>query len=270
MGNFSFTVTATLNRKANVFNEWKVRTYDAIMKAYHEQLDRFNEQVTQAQTDAGVLLESNPLFYREIERITLKRNCITYVQPVNYFGVDYYNGSNFETYSINQTQGMDDYASHAKFMEQAFEWDIMSYNFYPYYWGKNGNWKLLYQSESDDPTFRSFMQSGMARVIVSVRPGFEKAVMHYMKFGIIWDGGEMPVINDPLYLAIVDELKEPEYVVEQTWETVVPTSLIGIQKEGVLVDENGLPCGGGCEGGENLLKPNGNTLPNPPITEPIT
>lgn len=270
MGNFSFTVTATLNRKVNVFNEWRIKTYDSIMKAYHEQLDNFNEQVKEAQAEAGALLESNPLFYREIERITLKRNCISYIQPVNYFGVDYYNGSDFQTYSVNQSQGMDDYASHAKFMEQAFEWDIMSYNFYPYYWGNNGNWKLLYQSDSDDPTFRSFMQSGMARVIVSVRPGFETAVMHYMKFGLIWDGGQMPVLNDPLYLAIVEELKEPEYTVEETWETVVPTSLIGIQKEGVLVDENGLPCGGGCEGGENLLKPNGNTLPNPPITEPTT
>lgn len=57
-------------------------------------------------------------------------------------------------------------------MEQAFEWDIMSYNFYPYFWGNKADWKTLYQSESIDPLFRSFLQSGMARVVATVHPGF--------------------------------------------------------------------------------------------------
>ncbi len=263
VGSYSFTLTAVMDRTDAVFSEWQIKTYDAIIKAYRERLDEFNEQVNSAQEDAGKMLASNPLFYREIERITLKRNCISYIQPENYFGQNFYAGNDFTSFHVSQTQPMDDYASHAKFMEQAFEWDIMSYNFYPYYWGSTGKWQELYQTENDDPTFRSFMQSGMARVVVSVRPGFEKAVMHYMKFGVIWDGGEMPVIGDPLYLAIVDELKEPEYTVDETWETVVPTSLIGIQKQGVLIEEDGLPCGGGCEDGDNPLKPNPNVLPNP-------
>jgi hypothetical protein len=31
---------------------------------------------------------------------------------------------------------MDDYSSFVKFKEQAFEWELMNYTFYPYYWIK--------------------------------------------------------------------------------------------------------------------------------------
>jgi hypothetical protein len=132
-------------------------------------------------------------------------------------------------------------------MEQAFEWNLISYNFYPYYWANKVQWKDLYQFESNDAVFRSFMQAGMARVIVTVKPGFEDAVMHYMAFGQIWNGGQMPVLGNPLYLSIIDELKEQEYTVEETWTTTLPTNLIALQKSGVAVDAEGLPNLDSCE-----------------------
>jgi len=136
---------------------------------------------------------------------------------------------------------MNNYSSFVKFMEQAFEWDIMSYYFYPYYWGAKEDWKQLYKFDSNDALFRSFMQAGMARVIVTVRPGFEKAVMHYMATGSIWNDGETPVIGDELYLSIVDELREQEYKIKGSWETTLPTNLIALQKSGVALDAEGLP-----------------------------
>jgi hypothetical protein len=271
LGAYTIVLTVKLERTDDTLNKWKLETYDAIIEAYRERLDEFYGQISTIQDDAVQFIKTNPLFYRDIEKITLKRNCISYLQPSQSWGQTFTTGDTFADYQVDQNESMDKYASHAKFMEQAFEWDIMSYNFYPYYWGNSLNWLQLYQSDSDDPLFRSFMQSGMARVIVSVRPGFEKAVMHYMKFGVIWNGGEMPVIGDDLYKSIVDELAQPEYTIDQTWETVVPTSLIGIQKEGLLVDVNGLPCGGGCEGGDNPLKANPYKLGDViPVTEEPT
>ncbi|MCL2597678.1 MAG: hypothetical protein FWD66_08505, partial [Paludibacter sp.] len=89
--------------------------------------------------------------------------------------------------------------------------------------------------------FRSFMQAGMARVVVTVRPGFEEAVAHYMATGQIWNGGGTAVIGDSLYLSIVDELKEQEYTVDGSWETMLPTNLIALQRSGVAIDAEGLP-----------------------------
>ncbi len=105
------------------------------------------------------------------------------------------------------------------------------------------------------------MQAGMARVVVTVKPGFEDAIMHFMAFGQIWQGGQMPVLGNPLYLSLVDEIKEQEYVIEETWETIVPTNLIALQNDGVAVDESGLPCDPSCKDPlVNNLKPNDKKL----------
>ena len=120
-------------------------------------------------------------------------------------------------------------------MEQAFEWEIMSYNLYPYYWGNRQDWSDLYQyNESNDPLFRNFMQAGMARVVVTVRPGFEEAVRYYMQTGQIWNGGEVPVIEDELYLSLIDELRKPEgEKLGKAWPTRVPTALTILQAQSI-------------------------------------
>lgn len=119
----------------------------------------------------------------------------------------------------------------------------MSYIFYPFYWGNRDKWENLYASDIDDVLFAKFMQSGMARVIVTVRPGFEDAVNWFMNTGQIWNGEcSPPVIGDDLYLSIVEELQEPEYYVEGTWETRVPSTLTVIQSSGVGLLASGLPC----------------------------
>uniref|UniRef100_A0AAU6WQU5 Carboxypeptidase regulatory-like domain-containing protein n=1 Tax=Chryseobacterium endophyticum TaxID=1854762 RepID=A0AAU6WQU5_9FLAO len=119
-----------------------------------------------------------------------------------------------------------------KFMEQAFEWEIMSYYFYPYYWGNRNNWDKMYQFDDNDATFRAFMQSGMARVIVTVRPGFEEAVRHFMVTGQIWNGGEVPVIDDPMFLSIVDEMRKTEgEKYGKAWASRVPTALTILQAQ---------------------------------------
>jgi hypothetical protein len=74
----------------------------------------------------------------------------------------------------------------------------------------------------------------MARVIVTVRPGFEEAVRYYMQTGQIWNGGEVPVIGDELYLSIVEEMRETTgEKVGKAWPTRVPTSLTILQAESI-------------------------------------
>ncbi|HEX8563513.1 MAG TPA: hypothetical protein VF676_11090 [Flavobacterium sp.] len=249
LGAYTLNVTVELVRTAASFQAWQIKTFDAIMAAYRSRVDEYNARVPELQEQGVAMLRSNPLFYRQIEKNTLKKNCISYLMPQNGMGMQFYSGDTAGDFSITQNQAMDNYASKVKFMEQAFEWDIMSYNFYPPYWGNRNEWSQLFQSEYDDPLFRSFMQSGMARVVVSVKPSFEKAVMHFMATGEIWNGGLVPVLGDELYMSIVDELKEQEYIIEETWETVVPTSLVGLQEGGVAVEGSGLPCGVDCEDG---------------------
>ncbi|EDO27436.1 predicted protein [Nematostella vectensis] len=140
------------------------------------------------------------------------------------------------------------YAGKVKFFEQAFEWDLMSYNFYPFYWASKENWASLYNiNDIDDPTFRAFLQSGMARVILTVRPGFEEAVNWYMATGQVWNGGQVPTMDDELFVSIIEELRVKEGEVEETWESRVPTSLTVIQAGSIGLNVQGLPCNTDCD-----------------------
>jgi len=82
-----------------------------------------------------------------------------------------------------------------------------------------------------------------------------------MAFGQIWNGGQTPILGNPLYLSIVEELKEQEYYIEDVWETVVPTNLVALQENGVSIAGGGLPNADSCvEHADKSIKENNSTL----------
>ena len=146
-------------------------------------------------------------------------------------------------FSVLLNENLDEYTALAKFLEQAFEWSIKDYTFYPYYWANRAEWKKMYLSESVDPLFRSFLQAGMARVIVTVKPGFEEAVQYFLVTGKVWFGGITPVIGDPLYMSIAQEMREPTGKPQgKYWITRIPTTLTIIQAKSTGLDvDDALP-----------------------------
>jgi hypothetical protein len=119
-----------------------------------------------------------------------------------------------------------------QFLEQAFDWDNLSYLFYPYFWATRPKWvDLMSRADDADATYTAFLQAGSARVLVSVTPGYEHAVAHYLATGEPWDGGAAPVIGDPLFVAVYQELRnEQDNLADavpegKPWPFVLPTSL---------------------------------------------
>lgn len=219
--------------------QWQQKAFNTIIKAYEDALADYNNKVAEENAKASNIKDGNPMFYRQIEQEVLKHNSIAYLVDDSFskdhkvLGKDFYKGNTVKEFEVTRI-GLDDYASLAKFMEQAFEWDIMSYNYYPYYWGKREDWDDMYQQENIDPLFRSFLRSGMARVVVTVRPGFEDAVQFYMSTGRLWNGGEVPVIGDPMYLSLVDEMKDVKAEAQgKPWITRLPTPLTILQAESI-------------------------------------
>ena len=95
-----------------------------------------------------------------------------------------------------------------------------------------------------DPLFAQFLRAGYARLVAPVRPGFEKAVMHYIRTKQIWSGEELPVIGDPLYVSIIEELTPPVTPgrPEASWQVRLPTTMVILQDSAEGVHETGLPC----------------------------
>ncbi len=238
--NYNIKVTVNCELSDEFINKWKTESFNAIIKAYEEAYQKFLEE--QARLDAEqkekeeAAKERQGNFYRYMEHDTLKHNCIAYLLQdyLTTLGQVMTNGAEdttkMDNFQVYLNDGLDQYAALAKFMEQAFEWEIMDYTFYPYYWANRKSWQEFYLTESMDPLFRSFLQAGMARIIVTVKPGFEAAVQFFLETGLIWNGGAVPVIGDPMYMSIVDEMRQPTGEPQgKYWITRVPTTLTILQ-----------------------------------------
>jgi hypothetical protein len=191
----------------------------------------------------------NPLFNAGIIQTELKRLCIEMLaKPFGFEqGKNFYTVAKCDVPELVLTKSLDVYSSHVKFFEQAFDWDLMSKFFYPYYWADKCDWKDLFQAlDGNDYFFQQFLQSGMGRVVLPVREGFEDAVTFFMETGKIWSGTGLVVdTEDDLYVSIVDEMTHVQGVVEgEEWETIIPSMLTIVQALSVKLTEGGLPC---CE-----------------------
>ncbi|MDP9958554.1 hypothetical protein [Chryseobacterium lathyri] len=248
--NYNIKVTVNCELSDAYINNWKTESFNAIIKAYEAAYAKFQEE--QARLDAeqkekeAQAKERQDHFYRYMEHDVLKHNCIAYLLQdyLSTLGQATTNGADDKTtmdnFQVYLNENLDKYTALAKFMEQAFEWEIMDYTFYPYYWANRKSWQEFYLSESMDPLFRSFLQAGMARIIVTVKPGFENAVQFFLETGLIWNGGEVPVIGDPMYMSIVDEMRQPTGEPQgKYWITRLPTTLTILQDKstGLPVDQ---------------------------------
>lgn len=269
-GNGTTNISLALKIKCTLSDafmlKWRQTNFEAIIAAYTVAKEKFDADVKAAAEAAAAATADNKekvsLFYRDTEANVLKHNCIAYLLQ-NQLGYDSLGQTTSEDSKTMQSfhmlfgDNLDNYTSLAKFMEQAFEWSIMDYTFYPYYWANKAHWQDLYLTEETDPLFRSFLQAGMARIIVTVKPGFEDAVNFFMTTGRIWNGGEVPVIGDPMYMSIVEELKQPTGKPQgKYWITRVPTALTILQAKSVGLEvTDALPIFPEKDNGENCENP---------------
>jgi hypothetical protein len=120
----------------------------------------------------------------------------------------------------------------------------MQYVFYPYYWARPkddcSGWTDRALSSNPSYTMEEFLKAGYARVVVPVREGFDRAVSYFITEGEVYGGEGEPDITDPLYISIVDEIRDradvgkDEIPVGTPWETRVPTAAVIVRKSETL------------------------------------
>ncbi len=235
--NYVLGVDVYCARTSEAMSAWQHKTYDAIILAYQQQLVAYQDALRAQQFDSDLPeLGRNPLENRRIERNELKK-LVLYLMT---------GGENMGRNVMVNTLGGPiprvgpacELGSHIQFLENAFEWRNMQYLFYPYFWGRYARWRTALHFTDPDPDFAAFLASGAARVQVPVRPGFEKAIAYYCQFGEPYEGEDPPLIDDDLYVPIVEEITEslggedegvPYPEGAEPWEVRVPTQLVLVQ-----------------------------------------
>ncbi len=137
----------------------------------------------------GVIITGqNPAINREIERIEMKKQCITMLTGERYQNFNAMSGSPPEIDLVDASAE----GRFIQFFEQAFEWEQMTYLFYPYFWGRKNNWVSISTTFDNDPLFTRFLQAGAARVVLPVHPAYNDAILYYLQTGDLWNGGDLP------------------------------------------------------------------------------
>ncbi|RBW59432.1 hypothetical protein DS884_06750 [Tenacibaculum sp. E3R01] len=262
VGAYTLSLKLNCNLTNKAKEEWKSKAYKKIIDAYNIKLQDYNinlkeyedqlklqkEELKRKEEEKSVK-DKGGLANRAIEKRELKRIAIDLLtKPFDLSTAEsHYINEDYKT--VNRSESFHKHNEVIKFFEQAFDWEIMAYTFYPYFYGAKANWnESLKLEEGNDPIFKAFLQSAMAKTIIPVRQGFEDAVNWYMKTGEIWNGqGMVTNMDDDLYVSIAEEMKTLQGDVEGTWETRVPTSLTVLQADSVALDEGGLPCNPNCE-----------------------
>ncbi|HEU5378593.1 MAG TPA: hypothetical protein VFV38_24495 [Ktedonobacteraceae bacterium] len=81
-----------------------------------------------------------------------------------------------------------------KFLHNAIEWENVLFFVYPYFWDHVQNWPFKRFMVHPDPIHREFLRSGCARVVLTIRPGFEAAFANLLETG---DPTRPPLVPTP-------------------------------------------------------------------------
>ena len=216
--------------------KWQNDMFDAIIRRYEELKAEYEEKLAALEIQSGSkILGRNPLENRRIEQDELKKLAIAMLTNDPDPSLDAFESSEEPTLDLDAAC---EAGSRIRFFESAFEWRNMSYVHYPYFWGRKARWLNALHLTDPDPDFAAFLKAGATRLQVPVRPGFERAVAYFCQTGKLWNGNDAPLLEDDLYLPIVEEIAErldgptqatPVPADAEPWEVRVPTSLVLLQ-----------------------------------------
>jgi hypothetical protein len=229
--------------------QWQIQTFEKITAAYKAMRIEYEQKLAAQDVQQGIAITGqNPLINREIEKTELKKQCLKMLMDTFLFG-------SFDAMKDDGTNEFPDFdifdglneGKVIHFFEQAFEWENLTYLFYPYFWARKDQWVHKSNIYDTDPLFTKFLQAGSSRVVIPVRPGYNDVATYYMQTGQIWGkDGNPPLIKkddgslNDLFISIADELRnqtddlegaKPE---DKPWEVVLPTTLVYLQKDADL------------------------------------
>ena len=198
--------------KPTTVQAWQLATYEAVLTAYQRALANYNEQVAAAQVQArdktlsgATRKSSENKEATELKKASLRMLTDEYartrvggnwrfnelfnaMKPTGAFG--------YPEFDVNEAlvEGQI-----IQFFEQAFEWNNLTYRFYPYFWGRKENWRTSALIDDTDPQFADFLRAGAARVVIPVHPAYVEAMLHYLPHpSEVWNGDLPPTVDDPL------------------------------------------------------------------------
>jgi hypothetical protein len=93
------------------------------------------------------------------------------------------------------------YERMVRFINEAIEWENVITFLYSYFWDVPKGWDFIRKLRHEDSTRQAFLRAGSARVVLTIRKGWEEAWVNFFEGGSIG----ITLLNSP-YLSIAQEI----------------------------------------------------------------
>jgi hypothetical protein len=206
----------------STIDEWRIKTYNALLDAW-QALCTSSVAVDIPQHTAR---KRSALAARRVERRELRRGCLELLQQRCTKLTGYLDPA-VPTFAQGTLAG----PGRVQFIDDMFEWDEMSVQFYRRDGG--AHYPLAIDDDGTDaPPLAAFQAADLARVLVPARPRDALTLLYLLSSGQLWEGGHDTVPVDANDVAIVSALKSADEAartgsqcVGQPWEILVPTAM---------------------------------------------
>jgi hypothetical protein len=216
--NYAINITFVCRPKVQFLLDWRLQAWNQIRAAaedqYNKSLQNYKDQQAKLTTQ---IADYDALTLRRMEQEEIMKGVLRwllgpkfYLVPfdiASLFGPDSNDPSAQDVLDPNRLTDEEwlkamEHGEFIKYVHNAVEWENVLYFTYPYFWDDTKLWdfkKFLYHP---DPTHRMFLRSGAARVVLTVRPGFERSFSTLVESGGITLPGSHP------YVTIAQEIQD--------------------------------------------------------------
>jgi hypothetical protein len=246
---FALNVEATCIRDAATLEAWRLQTYDKIATAYQALQAVYDQKVAEAHAASAESIQGqNPAINQSVVQAELKKLCITMMTGQHFSQFHAVTDPPDKPIHFPEVDVVEALREGpvVEFCEQAFEWQQMTYLFYPYFWGNKKNWVTMTGISDPDPLFTQFLTAGSCRVVVPVPIAYVDAVLYLLQSPAadltqkVWSGGEPPTLDSPLYISLAQEFRGKTddlfgaKAEGNPWEFTLPTTLVWLQPDAKL------------------------------------
>lgn len=210
-----------LKLRSEIYEAWRLRVfkaiYDAAQAQYYENRQKLKERLSRLQEELG---SQDALSLRKKEREEVMKGVLRFLLcpsifeffPEGIFQIPADKEKDIEEvlYELGTTGLLKDegfrvdllkHGETIKFLHHAIEWENMLYFLYPYFWTHPTRWEFKKYLDHPDPMHRAFLKAGSARVVLTIRTGFEDAFLAFI------NTGDMNALPPSPFLEIGQEFK---------------------------------------------------------------
>jgi hypothetical protein len=216
---YGINITFTCRPKVQTLLEWRLQVWNQIRQAAEDQynwnIQNFKDQRAQL---AQEIADFDALTLRRLEKEEIMKGVLRWLLgpqfslvPFNIsslFGPDSNDPEVHDVLDPNQLSDAEwldvmEHGEFIKYIHNAIEWENVLYFTYPYFWDDNKLWDFKKFLHHPDPTHRTFLRSGAARVVLTIRPGFETSFTSLIETGAF---NALPAPHP--YVTIAQEIRD--------------------------------------------------------------